>query len=109
MNHKGGKVMTRAQKKSLKSRRRSYRRHSKNSSCKGLSMRTCRRKPGCTVAKGSKRNFCRTSKNTHTRKQRGGNVMTGAMSALKEATLPLLMLVGQKQVQRNLSRRRRRN
>ena len=60
-------VKTRAQKKSIQ---RSYRRHSKSSKCKGKGPATCRRTPGCKVASGQKRRFCRTKKNTHVRRRK---------------------------------------
>jgi len=68
MNHKGGRVRTRGQKKA---QRKSMRRHMKSSKCRGKSIRRCRQaKRACTVAKGPKRTFCRTRKNTHTRVSR---------------------------------------
>ena len=67
MKHKGGRVQTR---KSLKSRRRSYRRHAKTSKCKGKGPAACRGTKGCKYASGKRRSFCRTRKNTHTRRHR---------------------------------------
>ncbi len=47
------------------SARQHYRRQVKSSSCRGIRGRTCAKKPGCTYAsKGSKRQFCRKSRNT---------------------------------------------
>lgn len=63
---KGGKVRTRA---SLKSRAKSYRRHRSTSKCRGKPAGACRRAPGCKVASGTKRKFCRKVHNTKTRRQ----------------------------------------
>lgn len=63
-SHKGGRVHTR---KSLKSRRRSYARRAKASHCKGKGPAACRGAPGCKVASGKKRSFCRKSRSTRRR------------------------------------------
>lgn len=42
---------------------RAYRRRVRKSSCKGLRKRTCRKTPGCKIARGTKRRFCRKSGN----------------------------------------------
>jgi hypothetical protein len=65
MYHRGGRVRTRGQKKA---QRKSMRRHMKSSKCRGKSVRQCQRaKKSCKVARGPKRTFCRTRRNTHTR------------------------------------------
>lgn len=42
---------------------RAYRHRVRKSSCKGLRKRTCRKTPGCKIARGTKRRFCRKSGN----------------------------------------------
>ena len=41
-----------------------YRMRIKSSACRGLRGRTCNKRPGCKSASGTKRSFCRKSKNT---------------------------------------------
>lgn len=49
-----------------KSLRRSYRKKSKQSTCKNIKRSAvCKRRSGCTYARGNKRRYCRTSKNIH--------------------------------------------
>ena len=64
---KGGRVHTR---KALKSRAKSYRRHRKESKCAGKGPAACRGAKACKLASGRKRSFCRTARNTHTRRHR---------------------------------------
>jgi hypothetical protein len=49
--------------RSMTNKRRTYRRRISASPCRGLGRATCRRKPGCRRATGTKRSFCRKSKN----------------------------------------------
>lgn len=46
---------------------KTYRRRVHASRCKGLRKKTCRKVPGCSYARGSKRHFCRKSGNKHRR------------------------------------------
>ena len=49
-----------------KSLRRSYKKRSRMSTCKNIKRSAvCKRRPGCTYARGTKRRYCRKSKNTH--------------------------------------------
>ena len=45
--------------------KKTYRARVKSSNCRGLGRATCRRRPGCKRATGTKRSFCRKSKNAH--------------------------------------------
>lgn len=47
---------------------KTYRKRIKSSKCRGLRGRTCNRKPGCKSARGTKRSFCRKSKNATRRR-----------------------------------------
>lgn len=58
-------VATRSQTRAKKSRAATYRARIRASHCRRLGPATCRRKPGCKRASGSKRSFCRKSKNQH--------------------------------------------
>ena len=57
--------MTRERGKSLKARRKTYRKRIKRNAagCRGKRPASCRGKAGCKYTKGKKRNFCRRSKN----------------------------------------------
>ena len=63
-----------------KCRSGAYKKHRKSSVCRGVKRSTvCKRRKGCTHAKGKKRSFCRTRKNKKSRcdtlwwkRQRGG-------------------------------------
>ena len=57
--------MTRERSKSLKARRKTYRKRIKRNTmgCRGKGPASCRGKAGCKYTKGKKRNFCRRSKN----------------------------------------------
>lgn len=61
--------MARSMKRSSASRRRSYRRSSKRSKCRGTDAVECNAKPTCTYVKTRKRHFCRRSKNRRHRKR----------------------------------------
>ena len=56
-------AVTRAQTRARKSRAATYRARIKASPCRKLGRATCRRRPGCKRASGTKRAFCRKSKN----------------------------------------------
>ena len=64
-------AVTRRRSRSLASRRRSYRRHSKSSKCKGKGPAACRGTPGCKYASGRKRSYCRKGKGHSVRTRRG--------------------------------------
>ena len=64
-------VKTRAMHRRSASAKRSYRRRVKASACRGMRGRTCNKTAGCKYVSGSKRSFCRKSKNTR-RVRRGG-------------------------------------
>jgi len=49
--------------RSKTNRLKTYRSRVKSSPCRKLGPATCRRKPGCKRANGTKRRFCRKSKN----------------------------------------------
>ena len=51
---------TRAQKRKAL---RSYRRRVKRSTCRNKSMKRCKAAPGCSIARGRKRSFCRRAAN----------------------------------------------
>ena len=51
---------TRAQKSKAM---RSYRRRVKRSTCRNKTMKRCRSAPGCAIARGRKRTFCRRAAN----------------------------------------------
>ena len=55
-----------------KSTRKVYRSRVKASKCRGKRASSCRQAPGCKIALGKKRTFCRKNKNTKTRKSGGG-------------------------------------
>ena len=48
-----------------RARKAAYRKSLKSSRCRKLGRATCRRTSGCKRANGTKRSFCRKSKNTH--------------------------------------------
>ena len=54
-----------------KSTRKVYRSRVKASKCRGKRASSCRQAPGCKLALGKKRSFCRKTKNTKTRKSGG--------------------------------------
>ena len=64
-------VKTRAMHKRSASAKRSYRRRVKASACRRKGPAVCRSLSGCKYVSGSKRSFCRKSKNTR-RVRRGG-------------------------------------
>lgn len=49
------------------SAKRSYRKRTRSSKCRGLRVRTCSKTAGCRTAKGKKRSFCRKGANTRRR------------------------------------------
>jgi hypothetical protein len=53
------------------SARRSYKRRTRKSPCRGKGPAVCRGTSGCKYSSGKKRSFCRKGKNT--RRHRGGN------------------------------------
>ena len=63
-------VKTRNQVSRRRSRNRSYLRRRKSSPCHKKRASTCRHLPGCRMAMGRKRSFCRKAKNT--KRVRGG-------------------------------------
>ena len=95
---------TRAHKKSVG---RSYRRHLKASKCRGKGPAACRGTAGCKVASGKKRSFCRTRKNTHTRRNQKGGLLAGAASAARQALLPFVMYKAQKHLQKRTHKSRK--
>ncbi len=54
-----------AQTRSFTAKKRAYRKRVKNSKCRKLGRATCRRTSGCKQASGTKRSFCRKSKNAN--------------------------------------------
>ena len=56
---------TRAQKNKAM---RSYRRRVKRSTCRNKTMKRCRSAPGCAIARGRKRTFCRRAANVSRRR-----------------------------------------
>ena len=51
-----------------KCRSGAYKKHRKSSVCRGVKRSTvCKRRKGCSYAKGKKRSFCRTRKNKKSR------------------------------------------
>ena len=57
-------MKTRSATRSRASKRKIYRARVKSSRCRKLGRATCRRTSGCKNATGTKRRFCRKSKNT---------------------------------------------
>jgi len=57
-------MRTRSVAKTRASKRKIYRARVKSSKCRKLGRATCRRTSGCKNANGSKRRFCRKTKNT---------------------------------------------
>lgn len=64
-------AVTRAARKRMGSRKRSYARRLRASPCRGKKAYACVTKPGCKMSKGKKRSFCRKSRNS--RRMKGGN------------------------------------
>lgn len=60
-----GMYKTRAQKRKAL---RSYRRRVKRSTCRSKTSKRCRASPGCEVARGRKRTFCRRAANVSRRR-----------------------------------------
>ena len=60
---------------------RAYRKRVKTSACRGLQRRTCKGKSGCKYSSGSKRKFCRKSRNTR-RHSMSLRKMMGGQTAL---------------------------
>jgi hypothetical protein len=57
-------MKTRSVTKARTNKRKIYRARVKSSHCRKLGRATCRRKSGCKFTNGSKRRFCRKTKNT---------------------------------------------
>ncbi len=58
-------VLTRSRSSALRSTKKVYAARVRSSPCRKLGAATCRRTSGCKRAAGSKRSFCRKSKNRH--------------------------------------------
>ena len=92
-------AVTRAVRKRMGSRKRSYARRLRASPCRGKKAYACVAKPGCKMSKGKKRSFCRKSRNS--RRMKGGNGtqrMWVPNSPLQRA------LVGGKEMKRRMKR-----
>lgn len=63
-------AVTRRRSRSIASRRRSYRRHSKSSHCKGKGPAACRGTAGCKYASGRKRSYCRKGRGRSVKSRR---------------------------------------
>ena len=59
-------MKTRSATRKRSDKRKVYRSRIKKSKCRRLGPATCRRTDGCKYARGTKRRFCRKSKNSRT-------------------------------------------
>lgn len=62
---------------SMRSRRHFYAANRKKSQCRGVATAKCRHKPGCKMAMGPKRSFCRKAKVT--KRVKGGRRRSRSM------------------------------